>query len=108
MTQRNLIAIGVDLNGQMWEDHFGESPQYALYDQDGNLVETRTNPYGEEGGEEKEHGNPAQIVALLPECGVFIARQMGKPEKVIELGILPVITAETDPLAALSAYLEDD
>jgi hypothetical protein len=106
MKEEKLIALGVDENGQMWEGHYGVSPRYDLYDHDGNLVETRINPYRADGEKEKVHGNPAQIVELLPECNVFIARQMGKPEKAAELGIQPVITSETDPHAALAAYLE--
>lgn len=108
MTSKKLIAIGVSREGQMWEGHFGESPQYAMYDHDGKLVETRANPYGDDGDGHRHHGNPSQIVELLPECAVFIARRMGKPREVEKLGIHPVITSETEPQAALAAYLKAD
>jgi hypothetical protein len=103
MNVRNLIALGIDRNGQMWDDDFGMSPLYYIYDRAGNPVEKRTNPHAAR----PHHGNPKLIVDLLPECGVFIARKMGKPGMLEKLGIRPVITKVKDPLAALAAYLEE-
>jgi len=109
MREKNLVAIGVDRDGQLWNGHFGMSPLYYLYDLDGNLVETRPNPYGAGGGTRHHHDNPRLIVDLLPECGVFIARRMGDDSKrnlAASLGIEPVITEEKEPQVALAAYLE--
>lgn len=44
MSEKGLIAIGVGRDGQVWNGHFGISPQYDLYDRAGNLVEKRPNP----------------------------------------------------------------
>lgn len=103
---RQLIAIGVSESGQVWAGHFGIAPSYHLYDRAGALVEARPNPYGASRGEKQQHhDNPSLIVDLLPECGVFIARRMGKPQVVQSLGIEAVVTTEDTPEAALAAYL---
>lgn len=99
---RELIVLGVDRDGQMWNADFGMSPLYHIYDRAGNLVEKRANPYATR----PHHGNPKLIVDLLPECGVFIGRKMGKPEMLRKMGIQPVFTEEKDPQVALAAYLE--
>ncbi|NDJ75914.1 MAG: hypothetical protein GYB65_06620 [Chloroflexi bacterium] len=105
---RDLIAIGIDDQGQVWGGHFGIAPRYAIYDRGGTLVETRVNPYGAgQGQKQQHHDNPQWIVDLLPECGVFIARRMGKPQMVEALGIRAVLTAEQTPSAALAAFLAE-
>lgn len=105
-TERRLIAIGVDDRGQVWNGDFGIAPYYAIYDPGGQLVETRLNPYGAGHGQKHlHHDNPQLIVDLLPECGVFIARRMGKPQMVESLGIRAITTGEHSPAAALAAYL---
>ena len=103
---KKLIAIGVENENKMWEDHFGESPYFYLYDLEGKLVETRLNPFGENGTATKEHGNPHQIIDLLSECSVFIGCSLGKAKKIREMGFEAILTTETDPKAALAAYLK--
>jgi predicted Fe-Mo cluster-binding NifX family protein len=108
MTNRQYIAIGVDNEGRIWTGHFGIAPNYLIYDQNGQMVEQRSNPYGAGQGRKKHHDNPRLIVDLLPDCGVFIARRMGggsKRKLAQQLGITPVLTAEEKPEAALRAYL---
>ena len=109
MTQRTLIAIGVDKKGEIWSGHFGMAPQYNLYDRSGTLLEERPNPYGAgSSGGHTHHDNPNLIVDLLPECGTFIARRMGDASKqrlVTNLGIDVMIAEGKDVRAALDAYL---
>jgi predicted Fe-Mo cluster-binding NifX family protein len=107
MAEKTLIAVGVDQNQQVWDEHFGVAPYYHIYNRSGELVEQRLNPYGPAGDKHKHHGNPALIVELLPECGVFIARSMGKKQLLAEkMGVTPFITTETESLAALRAFLD--
>ncbi len=108
MTTRQHIAIGVDQKEKIWSGHFGIAPVYHIYNQQGELVEQRANPYGAGQGQAKHHDNPQLIVDLLPDCNVFIARRMGDGSKrklIMELGIIPMLTDETEPEAALRAYL---
>lgn len=107
MTTRQYIAIGVDQKEKIWGGHFGIAPVYHIYTQQRELVEQRINPYGAGQGQAKHHDNPQLIVDLLPDCNVFIARRMGdgsKQKLVMELGIIPMLTDETEPEAALRAY----
>ena len=109
MTERNCIAIGVDQDDRIWKGHFGMSPQYKIYDRNGEFLEERQNPYGVVDGLHKHHDNPKLIVDLLPECNVFIAQRMGggsKRKLAEKLGIQAVFTEEKDPQLALSAYFE--
>ena len=106
MNEREMIALGVDNEGQVWQAHFGMAPWYYLFDGQGELVERRTNPYAQRG---KHHDDPGRIVALLPECSIFIARRMGGRSRrrlAESLGIQPVLTGATDPHQAVLAYLE--
>ena len=91
MTNKKLIAIGVDQNGLVRRCHYGESPQF-FFNSAGNLQDIRRNPYvaSDDGG--GHHGKPGFIVELLPECAVFIGWRMGKPEKLIKLGLTPYLT----------------
>ena len=106
MNEREAIAIGVDDEGQMWQAHFGMAPWYYLFDRQGELVERRANPYARE---DKHHDDAARIVALLPECSVFVARRMGAQSRrrlADSLGVQPVLTETTDPRQAVQTYLE--
>lgn len=104
---KEYIALGVDGDGQMWDDHFGMSPQYYIYDRAGALVEKRLNPYGVGGDQDKHHGTPQLIVDLLPECGIFIARHMDQPGKIAKMGVQLIMTEERDPQAAIAVYLSE-
>lgn len=105
MDKKNLIAVGVDRNGLLWNNHYGVSPQYYLFDFAGNLIEKRLNPYAAGDGDTKHHGKPGLIVSLLPECGVFIGQKMGSPEKLAEMGVKTFLTSESDPKAAIRDFL---
>jgi hypothetical protein len=107
MNERETIAVGVDHEGQVWKAHFGMAPWYYLFDQQGELVERRANPYERKG---KHHDDPVRIAALLPDCGAFVARRMGEPSRrrlAESLGVNPVLTEATDPYDAVRAYLRE-
>lgn len=104
--KKERIAVGVDQNGGVWNDHFGESPFFNVYDEKGVFLEAILNPYGPEGNLEKEHGNPFEIVELLKDCGVLIGRVLGQGKKIEQAGIVAVETKEDDPRLAVMAYLE--
>lgn len=111
MTDKPHIAVGVDGTGRLWNGHFGISPTYHIYDRAGALLEMRANPYGAGAGKQQHHDNPQLIVDLLPECGVFIARRAGEGSRrrlAEELGVQVFITGETEPEAALSAFLAEE
>jgi len=108
--KRTYIAIAVDAKGALWGGHFGMAPFYQLYTPEGELVETRPNPYGAgQGKKHQHHDNPRLIIDLLPECAVFIGRHMGEESqrKLAEkFGITTLLTRERSPEAALRAYLQ--
>jgi len=100
------IAVAASLDDEhLWDDHFGEAPCYHIFDVHGQLIEKRANPYWT--GEQGIHTGPKRITAILPDCGVFIARHMGKGKDVLaqEFGVRPFITAEEDILSAVDGYL---
>ncbi len=103
---KERIAVGVDQNGGVWNDHFGESPFFNVYDGEGIFVEAILNPYGSEGDLEKKHGNPFEIVELLKGCGVLIGRVLGQGKKIERTGIVVFETKEDDPELAVKTYLE--
>jgi predicted Fe-Mo cluster-binding NifX family protein len=102
------IAVPVDKDGvTVWDDHFGEAPQFYIYDRGGALVTQRANPHWQD--DHDFHTGPARMVDLLPECGVFIARHMGNGRHVLaeRFGVQSTITTETTVEAALRAYLAE-
>ena len=101
MRNVSRIAVGADEQGALWEEHFGISPFYHLYDTAGVLMEKRPNPHASGG----HHGNPTLIVELLEECGVWIARTVGRKQEAEERGIRVIITQATTVDDAVSEYL---
>jgi len=102
------IAISVNEDGEsLWDDHFGEAPRFLLYNRDGQLVESRDNPYWQD--DHDIHTGPKKMVDLLPECGVFIAREMGRGQNALpaKFGVQPFITTETTVRGAVDHYLAD-
>ena len=104
MNEQDTIAVGVDDDGRIWPAHFGMAPWYYVFDSHGELIERRANHHAQT---DKHHDDPARIVALLPECTVFIAHRMGDRSRrrlAESLGIQPVLTVETAPHQAAKAY----
>jgi predicted Fe-Mo cluster-binding NifX family protein len=106
MTDRLLIAVGVNTDGAVWTDHFGMAPRYYLYDQKGILLEKRENPFGTHQANAKHHGEPGKIAELLNDCAIFIGQQMGQPKKLQKIGIKIMITTENEPLTAVQGFLK--
>lgn len=105
-----FIAIGSDLKNQVWVGHFGEAPQYLLYDFSGNLIEKRKNPYSLKDDLYKQHEGPERIIELLPECSVFIAQIYGNKSKrklVENAGIQLITTREQDVQVAIDAFINN-
>ena len=75
------IAIGTDDKKTIRKGHFGESRYYLVIEiLNAQIVgeESRENPYLEPGKAKKSHGQPEEIVSLLHDCSLFMARSMGK------------------------------
>jgi len=109
VTQKNLIAIAVKENDELWGGHFGMAPFYKLYSYNGQLIERRENPFGVGHGKHKHHDNPKIILDLLNDCKVFIAKRIGKEsnkKKLESKGVVTFIANETDPQLALCEYLK--
>jgi alkylhydroperoxidase/carboxymuconolactone decarboxylase family protein YurZ len=104
--KRAFIAVGVGQDGRVWDANFELSPHYTIYDQAGVLVEKRANPHGVGGTREDQQVNPQLIVDLLPDCGVFIARDVGKPRTFAGSGVEVVATSAQRPQVAVLIHLE--
>jgi predicted Fe-Mo cluster-binding NifX family protein len=75
------IAIGTDDKKTIRKSHFGESRYYLVIEiLNAQIVgeELRENPYLESGKSKKNHGQPEEIISLLHDCSLFMARSMGK------------------------------
>jgi len=102
---QKAIAVGVDDDGRVWKSHFGMAPWYYIFNRQGLLVERRPNPYAQGG---KDHGDPTAVAAMLPECGTFLARRMGKKSRqrlTEEMGVTTVLSETSDPRQAVIKYL---
>jgi len=106
-----LIAVAVDENENVWKGHFGISPSFMLFDDKGNLVASRENPYSPRRGEQhKSHDDPKLIVSLLNDCSIFIAKRMGDKSKknlAGKMNITAFITEKENPLQAVKEFLEN-
>jgi predicted Fe-Mo cluster-binding NifX family protein len=75
------IAIGTDDKKTIRKGHFGESQYYLVMEiLNAQIVgkESRENPYLESGKAKKNHGQPEEIIGLLHDCSLFMAKSMGK------------------------------
>ena len=102
----SFIAIATDKDGKsIWNGHFGVSPIYSIFDENGNLVKQIKNPYSDD----KHHDNPSLIVNLLNDISVFIARNMGKKSRerlTKTLGVKSILVNVKDIYEAINYYLE--
>lgn len=79
--EKMKIAIGTDDKKTIRKGHFGESRYYLVIEiLNAQIVgeESRENTYLEPGKAKKSHGQPEEIVSLLHDCSLFMARSMGK------------------------------
>ncbi|RLD14680.1 hypothetical protein DRI50_05045 [candidate division KSB1 bacterium] len=106
------IAIGTDDLKTIRSRHFGESKYFKIFDvRDVKVVETKVieNVYlSQDDGTSHHHGNAKEIMQLLSDCQIFIARSMGMHSipKLVQKGVQPLITKMTDIEQALAAFLD--
>ncbi len=105
MSERKYIAAGVGKDEKtIWVGHFGISPYYFIYDNEGNFIEKRVNPYSKG----QHHDDPNLIVNFLNDCKVFIAKRMGEESrrKLVEnLNIETYLTKTKEVEKAIEEYL---
>jgi len=105
------IVIGTDDKKPIRKGHFGESRYYLVIEiLNAQIVgeELRENPYLESGNGKKNHGQPDEIMTLLQDCGIFMARSMGK-KSLLEISsrkIDCIFTNIDDIDRAVSLYLD--
>ena len=105
------IAIGTDDKKTIRKGHFGESRYYLVIEiLNAQIVseESRENPYLESGKAKKSHGQPNEIVSLLYDCSLFMARSMGKKSltEISSRKIDCIFTNIDDIDRAVSLYLD--
>ncbi len=105
------IAIGTDDKKAIRKGHFGESRYYLVIEiLNAQIVgrELRENPYLESGKSKKSHGQPIEIISLLDDCSLFMARSMGKKSltEISSRKIDCIFTNIDDLDRAVSLYLD--
>jgi wyosine [tRNA(Phe)-imidazoG37] synthetase (radical SAM superfamily) len=105
MHERTAIAVAMDAQGRVWKDDFCTAPCYMIFDQRGEPVEKRVNPYMED---QRCCDAGVLFTDLLGECGVVVAWKVENEtrRRLIEsLAITPVLTEVEDPLEAVQGHL---
>ncbi len=102
---RKFIAVATQKDKKsLWRGHFGVSPIYSIFDEDGRLVEQRENPYATDG---KHHDDPDLIVNFLSDVKTFIAKNMGQKSRerlINKLNIEGILVDEENIYDALNYY----
>ncbi len=104
-----IIACGTEDGESLYEDHFGESPYFNLYELNPGgheFIERLDNISQEEDAEEDLHGDPIKaknISSLLKtkSVNVLLAHQMGPNIVKVSKNFVPVISREKDLETAL-------
>ena len=102
------IAIATDDLKTIRSGHFGESKYYRIFTIENDRIvheEVRENPYVK--NDDHEHGQAKNIMQLLKDCDLFLARGMGMHSipKLLRKGKKPVITKTNDISEALGNLL---
>ncbi len=106
------IAVGTDDLKTIRSGHFGESKYYKVFEvEDGKIVHTTVieNPFlNEDGAQEHHHGEAKNIMKLLRDCSVFLAKSMGMHSipKLVQRGVKPVISQESSIEKAINDLIE--
>ncbi len=102
----SFVAIATNTDGKsIWNGHFGVSPIYTIFDENGNLIKQIRNPHSKD----KHHDDPDLIVNLLNDINLFIAKNMGKKSRerlTKALGVKSMIVDTKDIYEAINYYLE--
>ncbi|MCD6376369.1 MAG: hypothetical protein J7L94_12630 [Caldisericaceae bacterium] len=107
------LAVGTDDLQNIRSGHFGESRLYKIFEvQDGQITsdEVRENPFVKNDHHEYEHGQTQNIMKLLSDCDIFLARSMGlhSMPKLLQKGKKPLITKITSIEDAVGKLLNGD
>jgi len=112
------IAVGTDDKQHIRKGHFGDSLYYLIFTVDEQTIVNESvvhNPHSdnaekEAGNHQHHHGKVTAIWSILSGVDVFIGRSMGRESvlKLIERGVLPVLTRVEDIREAVQAFLRDE
>ncbi len=109
------IAVGTDDKQHIRKGHFGDSSYYFIFAVDGQTIVTESvlhNPNSNDADEagRHHHGKVDAIWSTLNGVDVFIGRSMGRESvpKLIERGVLPVLTRIENAREAVQAFLRDE
>ncbi len=104
---RQFIAVATQNDKRsLWNGHFGMSPFYSIFNENGNMIRQTENPYAKA---DKHHDNPDLIVNLLPDVKTFIAKNMGQKSRerlINKLGIESVLVDKNNIYDAVDYYLK--
>lgn len=112
------IAVGTDDKQHIRKGHFGDSLYFLIVTADGQTIKSESvvrNPHAVDAEKKPEnhqhhHGKAKAIWTTLNGVDVFIGRSMGRESvpKLIERGVLPVLTKIEDIREAVRAFLHDE
>ena len=106
------IAVGSDDLQTIRSGHFGESKYYKVFEvENGKIVGTKVieNPFlKEDNAQQHAHGEAKNIMRLLSDCRIFLAKSMGMHSipKLVQRGVKPVISQESSIEKAINALIE--
>jgi len=105
------LAIGTDDGFTIRSGHFGDSTYYSICEiLNGQFFtqELRLNPFHDE--KHAVHGQVDNIVELLNDCQIFIAKSYGKKslKKIVENKIDAIITDQDDIERTVDLYLHSE
>lgn len=69
-----LIALGLDKNQNLQQDHFGQSCYFKIFSSSEKPIELRENPFYER----HQHANAKEIQQVLPDCQIWVGTAMGE------------------------------
>ncbi len=102
----SFIAVATNTDGKsIWNGHFGVSPIYSIFDENGNFIKQIENPHSKD----KHHDDPDLIVSLLKDIDIFIAKNMGRKSRerlTKTLGVKSILVNAKDIYEAINYYLE--
>ncbi len=107
------IAVGVNKLDKVWHGHFGISPYFLIYNNDGEMIEKRINPHGAGQGHKHDHGDdqPFLIKEILHDCNIFVGKKMGEGSKLKlaqKLGVETVLTENAEPQEVVNGILKNN
>ncbi|NOX90247.1 MAG: hypothetical protein GXO77_14620 [Calditrichaeota bacterium] len=107
------IAVGTDDKATIRSGHFGKSKYYRIFSvENGEIIseEIRENPFAAQDDSEHHHGRGQNIIRLLKDCNVFMAKSMGMHSVpgLVQKNIQPVIARSSDIRSTVEKYISGD